>query len=157
MTTNEVSTIQKAVATKIFGGENVEIVYDDNGDPSTINGIPVAQNNELLNQYRSAVAAVTNQFGLNKKLYKYSGGQQGADPLQTMEGDINDIVDSLGMYQSNITPLKGSSDKNDQKLLEQFNRFKDKYPGTHIDVITSMFFQLPEIVDYGDKLKKSRI
>ena len=163
MTTKEVSTIQKAVATKIFGGENVEIVYDEqSGDPKTINGIPVAENNELLNQYRSAVAAVTNQFGLNKKLYKYSGGQQGADPLQTMEGDINDIIEAIkgyeknGRYNTELAPMRGSSDSNDKKIIDQFDLYRDKYPGVHIDVLTKRFMEIPEIDQYFTKLQQSR-
>ena len=155
VTTQELKAVQQAVATKVFGGEDIGFVFNNDGEVVLAGDIPAEQSNDLLNKYRSIVAAVTNQFGINKKLYQYSGGQQGADPLQTIEGDINDITDNLGAYDSNLKPMRNSSDPDDKKIIEQFDRFKDKYPGTHIDVVTTMFLSQPEIIDYYTQLGKS--
>jgi hypothetical protein len=155
ITTQELKAVQQAVANKVFGGEDIGFVFNNDGEVVLAGDIPVEQSNDLLNKYRSTVAAVTNQFGINKKLYQYSGGQQGADPLQTIEGDINDITANLGAYDSNLKPMRNSSDPDDKKIIEQFDRFKDKYPGTHIDVVTTMFLRQPEIIDYYTKLNKS--
>ena len=79
-----------------------------------------------------------------------------------MEGDINDIIEAIkgyeknGRYNTELAPMRGSSDSNDKKIIDQFDLYRDKYPGVHIDVLTKRFMEIPEIDQYFTKLQQSR-